>query len=99
MYVDRTGHSNPHCLQVKYSNVIVTSVTAGGPVAQHFGHVPKGAFAGGVGVFGVDIQLTPEPKRSARVGVLTSLAVMRSRLCFEGAWAGGGCIRRATYVA
>jgi len=43
MYVDRTGHSNPHRLQVKYSNVIVMSVTSGAPVARHFGHVPKGA--------------------------------------------------------
>ena len=66
MYVDLTAHSNPQRVQVKYSNVIVTSVTLGGPVAEHLGHVPKGASCGGVGVLGVDIKLTPEPKRSAQ---------------------------------
>ena len=64
--MDRTGHSKPHCLQVKYSNVIVMSVTSGGPVARQFGHVPNGASVGGVGVFGVDMELTPGPKRSER---------------------------------
>jgi hypothetical protein len=57
MYVERTGHSNPHCVHVKYSNVIVTSLTRGGPMAPHRGHVPNGASAAGVGVTGADIEL------------------------------------------
>jgi hypothetical protein len=65
MYVERIGHSNPHCVHVKYSNVIVTRVTRGGPMAQHRGHVPNGASAGGVGVTGADIELRQD--RSARV--------------------------------